>query len=247
MKQLTKTQTVQVWLLATVPMALLSWVVAPVLSAQSNAPNAFVKALLLSMTLGLIWQGVLTLILLKRESGNFNLRTLGEQLWLQKPRDPKTDKIRNKLWWWLIPFTLLFMLAGALQVFAVPESRDLGSFLSSDNGKAFFHGAWGWFIVILVLAIFNTVLGEELLFRGYLLPRMQNAFGNKDVLANSVLFAFYHLHQPWTIPAALVSGFAMAYPTKKFKSAYFGIIIHSVQSVIIVALVLVVVLGDPTT
>jgi membrane protease YdiL (CAAX protease family) len=41
-----------------------------------------------------------------------------------------------------------------------------------------------------VLAVFNTVLGEELLFRGLLLPRMNGVFGERDWLANGVLFGF---------------------------------------------------------
>jgi membrane protease YdiL (CAAX protease family) len=36
--------------------------------------------------------------------------------------------------------------------------------------------------------LFNTVLGEELLFRG-LLPRIQGAFGLWDWVANGLLFA----------------------------------------------------------
>jgi hypothetical protein len=48
------------------------------------------------------------------------------------------------------------------------------------------------------------LLGEELLFRGYLLPRMNGVFGRRDWLANGVLFAAYHLHVPWVMPAALL-------------------------------------------
>ena len=39
------------------------------------------------------------------------------------------------------------------------------------------------------MTVFNTVLGEELLFRGLLLPRMNGVFGRRDWLANGVLFA----------------------------------------------------------
>ncbi len=48
----------------------------------------------------------------------------------------------------------------------------MGEFLSSHAGHALLGGAWGWFAIIAALVVFNTVLGEELLFRGYLLPRM---------------------------------------------------------------------------
>src|SRR5512133_680794 len=90
---------------------------------------------------------------------------------------------------------------------------------------------------------FNTVLGEELLFRGLLLPRMRAVFGRGDWVANGVLFTLYHLHQPWVMPATLVEGiFLEAYPTRRFQSAWMGIIVHSVQSVFVIAVVLALVL-----
>jgi len=83
---------------------------------------------------------------------------------------------------------------------------------------------------------------EELLFRGLLLPRMKGAFGKYDWLANGVLFATYHLHQPWVIPTGLVDIFALAYPSRRFQSAWMGIIVHSTQSVFFIILVLTLVL-----
>jgi membrane protease YdiL (CAAX protease family) len=91
--------------------------------------------------------------------------------------------------------------------------------------------------------IFNTVLGEELLFRGLLLPRMNGAFGRGDWVANGVLFAFYHLHVPWTIPVNLLDTFLLSYPTKRYRSAWLGIAVHSVQSLFFAVVVLGLVLG----
>jgi uncharacterized protein len=84
---------------------------------------------------------------------------------------------------------------------------------------------------------------EELLFRGLLLPRMQGALGRWDWVANGFLFAGYHLHLPWVIPATLlVDTFAMAYPSRRYRSALIGIIVHSSQSVVFLALLLFLVL-----
>jgi uncharacterized protein len=47
-----------------------------------------------------------------------------------------------------------------------------------------------------VLAVFNSVRGEELLFRRLLLPKMQGVFGRRDWVPHGALFAVYHLHQP---------------------------------------------------
>jgi hypothetical protein len=58
-----------------------------------------------------------------------------------------------------------------------------------------------------------------------------------------VLFTLYHLHEPWVMPATLVEGiFLEAYPTRRFQSAWMGIIVHSVQSVFVIAVVLALVL-----
>ena len=92
------------------------------------------------------------------------------------------------------------------------------------------------------MLVFNTVLGEELLFRGFLLPRMNGVFGRRDWLANGVLFAVYHLHEPWVIPAGLLDTFIIAYPSKRYRSALIGIAVHSAQSVFFLLLVLSLVL-----
>jgi membrane protease YdiL (CAAX protease family) len=90
--------------------------------------------------------------------------------------------------------------------------------------------------------VFNTVLGEELLFRGYLLPRMNNAFGRGDWLANGILFAAYHVHMWWSMPSILFDTLVFSLPSKYYRSALIGIIVHSTQSIVLFFLVLPVVL-----
>jgi membrane protease YdiL (CAAX protease family) len=90
--------------------------------------------------------------------------------------------------------------------------------------------------------IFNTVLGEELLFRGLLLPRMNGAFGRADWLVNGVLFATYHLHMPWAIPRILADTLVLAYPTKRYRSAWIGIAVHSAQTIFLAVIVLTLVI-----
>ena len=140
-------------------------------------------------------------------------------------------------------FVALVAVWGMVPGIPGPSARDFGDLLGSERGAAFFTGAWGWFALIVVSVVFNTVLGEELLFRGLLLPRMRAVFGRWDWVANGVLFTLYHLHVPWVMPATLVDGiFLEAYPTRRFQSAWMGIIVHSVQSVFVIAVVLTLVL-----
>jgi membrane protease YdiL (CAAX protease family) len=240
--QFTLPEILGVWAAAALPMAALAWIVAPLLRDQLGGPEPLARALLILLTVGLIWQFVLVLILVRRELGGLEWARVRQALWLRKPRDPRTGRVGGRVWWWALPFIILFGLKELLPGISGPESRDFGVFLSTESGKQFFHGAWGWFAVAVVLAVFNTLLGEELLFRGLLLPRMRGVFGRWDWVANGILFGLYHLHVPWAIPNAVLDMFTLAYPTRRFQSAWMGIIVHSAQSVFILIALLVVVL-----
>jgi membrane protease YdiL (CAAX protease family) len=196
------------------------------------------KALLVCLTVGLVWQFVLVLALVAHERGNLRWVTLRDALWLRSPRSPRSGRVGGRVWLVILPLVVALALEGLVPSPPAPPDRDLGLFLASDAGAEFLHGAWGWFGLMAVLWVFNTVLGEELLFRGFLLPRMNGAFGRGDWVANGVLFAAYHLHVPWRIPATLLDMFILAYPTKRYRSAWIGIAVHSSQSVVFAAIVL---------
>lgn len=243
-RQYSLAQIIAVWAAAAVPMGVLAWIVAPLLEDQLGGDEPLAQALLICLTVGLIWQFVLVLILIRRELGGLEWQRVRDALWLRSPQDPKTGRVGGRVWWWLL--LLVVLLAALQEVPAIPgpSVRDFGDFLASDRGEAFFSGAWGWFAVVVVFVVFNTVLGEELLFRGLLLPRMQAVFGKGDWVANGVLFTLYHLHVPWVMPATLVEGlFLEAYPSRRFQSAWMGIIVHSVQSVFVTIVVLTLVLS----
>ena len=228
-----------VWAAAALPMAALAWLVAPALedrfAGAGNVPMA--KALLVLLTGGLIWQFVLVVALVGREQRSLRWSTLREALWLRSPRSPRSGRSGGRVWLIVLPLIVAFGVEELVPVISHPDNRDLGVLLESDAGQAFLNGAWGWFGLIVVLALFNTVLGEELLFRGFLLPRMNGAFGRGDWAANGVLFAAYHLHMPWVIPVVLLDAFILSYPTKRYRSAWIGIAVHSAQSVVIAIVV----------
>jgi membrane protease YdiL (CAAX protease family) len=235
---------VGVWAAAAVPMGVLAWIVAPWLRDQLGGDEPLAQALLICLTAGLIWQFVLVLLLLKRELGELKWSRVRDALWLRAPRDPKTGGVGGRVWWWALLFVVLYSVWGMVPGIPGPDVRDFTDFLGSDRAEDFFSGAWGWFAVIVALAVFNTVLGEELLFRGLLLPRMRAVFGKRDWVANGALFALYHLHMPWRILPTLVDGiFLNAYPARRFQSAWMGIIVHSSQSIFLIAVVLALVLA----
>jgi CAAX protease family protein len=242
-KQYSLAKILGIWAAAALPMGALAWVVAPLIAGQLDGPVPLGRALLSCLTVGLLWQFVLVLVLVYRERGSLRWSVLKDALWLRTPRSPKTGRVGGRLWLVLIPCLLIFWVQEFIPNFPPPvTSHTMEAFALSDAGQAFMSGNWVWYAVLIALSLFNTVLGEELLFRGLLLPRMKGAFGRFDWVANGVLFAAYHLHMPWTMLATLLDIFALSYPSRRYRSALMGIIVHSSQQVMVLTLMLILVL-----
>jgi uncharacterized protein len=247
-----------IWAAAVVPMVVLGWVVAPLLGdgidlgVGDENREAFARAGLL--TIGLIWQFVLAMAIIRREEGDLRWSTIRRRCWLNAPRDPETGHSRAKLWLWLVPLIILFgvlqtlplqdLWEKALPFLGEPDKYSLDMIMASEERKGALEGAWQVVALFVVLGIFNTILGEELLFRGILLPKMRGVFGKRDWLANGVLFGLYHLHQPWTIVGSIIDGsLCQALPSRRYRSTLMGIIVHASQAVLFVLLALGLVLG----
>ena len=228
---------VAIWAAAALPMGVLAWIVAPAIAAgRGGAPLA--RALLICLTAGMIWQFILVAGLVSYEQQSLRWSRIRPALWLQSPRSPRTGRVGGWTWLVVLPLIAAFTVHNLGLNLPHPVSYDVSKFLSTAAGKSMFHGSWGWFALVVTMGIFNTVLGEELLFRGLLLPRMNGAFGDRDWVANGVLFAAYHVHIPWTIPVNLLDTLLISYPTKRFRSAWIGIAVHSAETVVLILLVL---------
>jgi membrane protease YdiL (CAAX protease family) len=252
--QYTLWQILGIWFMAGAPMWILGWVAYPALSAGLAPMDAGLLRMKL-LTVGMVWQFVLSMIILYREEGNIRLGTIRRRFWLNHPKSAQSGETKKTLWWWLIPLIVLYVflelgLRSALvnlwtaifPFFAEPESYDFAVMFTPEM-RAQLIGAWGLFGWYLASSLFNTFLGEEFIFRGVLLPKMEGVFGKWDWVANGVMFSFYHLHQPWGILATLPGDLVIAYSGKRFRSNWFPIILHSGQSVFFLSLILGLVLG----
>lgn len=252
--QYTLRQIFGVWLAAGAPMWLLGWIVYPAMSTGLLPVNAGLLRMKL-LAVGLVWEFLLAMIILYREEGNLRLSTIRRRFWLNHPVDARTGETKKSLWWWIIPLILLVafvevvfrsmlvdLWTSLFPFFTEPEGYDMAAMFAPEMHSQWV-GAWRLLGLFFVLSIFNTFLGEELLFRGVLLPKMEGVFGKWDWAANGILFSFYHLHQPWGILATLPADLILAYSGKRFHSNWFPIILHSGQSLFFLVLFLGLVLG----
>jgi membrane protease YdiL (CAAX protease family) len=246
-----------VWAAAALPMGVLSWVFNPLLDGPIDAASGIEgTARLLLITIGLAWQPVLVILMLRREIPHLSWAALRERLWLGPPRSPSTGTSDPRIWLWLLVLMPLFAVSAFLvmprinrawvalvPLLAEPPAFSIGQ-LFSPASRASLEGAWWFYALFIVMALLNTVFGEEMVFRGLLLPRMHGAFGRWDWVANGVMFGAYHLHQPWGIPGSIANGVLLfALPARRFQCTWLAVAVHSTQSVYFGLLLLRVVLG----
>lgn len=81
------------------------------------------------------------------------------------------------------------------------------------------------FLYFVVGLLFN-IFGEELYYRGFLLPRMRGVFGRWDWVANGVLFTLKHVYQRWLYPGILIGGLSFAFAAGPLGSLPLAMVFH---------------------
>lgn len=238
-----------IWALVSLPMAALTWVVTPAIIPYSPLHPGITFWLL--MITGMAWQFVVSLAIMYRELGTLRWSAIRQRTWLETPRDPKTDKPNPRLYWWVLPFLILDVLvlmglggylnapmAWLFPALKPPVYMDIRQLASPE-----FQGQWWIFGIALISCIFNYFLGEEFLWHGVLLPKMQGVFGKQDWVANAVLFGLYHMHKPWDLPSVIVTNMMYSWPARRFRSNWMAIIVHGVEGLPVLLMTLAVILG----
>lgn len=80
-------------------------------------------------------------------------------------------------------------------------------------------------ILFFILLIFN-VLGEELWWRGYILPRQELIHGSKTWVVQGVLWAFFHIYKWWEVPAMILPALVVPFMAQRRQSTTPGIVMH---------------------
>jgi uncharacterized protein len=118
----------------------------------------------------------------------------------------------------------------------LPES--ILSFADLGDGGA----VSGTTLAVLLVTFFicNGLVGpvtEELYFRGHLLPRLERLGRGAPVL-HTVLFALYHLHTPWRLPAIVLGYLPAVWLTWRRRSLWYSLVTHLVVNNLFVLMML---------
>jgi CAAX protease family protein len=248
-EQYTLWQIFGIWAIVSLPMALLTWVVAPLIIPYSPLHPGITFWLL--MIAGMTWQFAVALAILYRELGTFRWSLVRQRLWLQTPRDPATGQPNARFYWLLLPLMIYdgvvaMGLSGYLDApmaWLFPTLQPPAFMDMSQLVNPVFRGQWWLLGIALISFAFNYFLGEALLWHGILLPRMRGVFGKYDWVANAVLFGLYHLHKPWALPTVILTNLAYSWPARRFRSNWMAVAVHGIEATPVLVLVLAVILG----
>src|SRR5215218_3491101 len=141
------------------------------------------------------------------------------------------------IWQFVLVVVLIYRERGSLRWSVLKDALWLHSPRSPKTGRV---GGRLWLVVIPFVVLFAAEGAIPIL--SVIPPVASHDFnvflgseaGQAFMSGNWVWFAVYYLHEPWVIPSSLVDIFALSYPSRRYRSALIGIIVHSSQSVFFV-------------
>jgi membrane protease YdiL (CAAX protease family) len=140
--------------------------------------------------------------------------------WAAFSKRMRLERMTGKIWLWTLLSTLLFgVLALLINALAVMVYRALGFSMpdqSPGDMSALMHG----------VVLFFNIVGEELWWRGYILPRQELVHGKSTWFIHGILWACFHMFKWWAVPFMLITCQIIPFVAQKTKNTWPGMINH---------------------
>jgi membrane protease YdiL (CAAX protease family) len=172
----------------------------------------------------------------------------------------RLNKMDGKSWLWAIGLTLFMFLSVGLLSFTARWLASFAFFAPPDYWPAELKpaapsapannaiptefmgiplaGNWSVLIVLLVSLVIAT-FGEELWWRGYILPRQELAHGKRTWVIHGLLWTSFHLFAPWNLIAILPGSLALSFVAQRLKNTWPAVIAHGLANGLLVLIVVV--------
>jgi len=192
----------------------------------------------------LIMMFITSLVAYKMEGNLLNWHTLQERFRLKR--------MKCKEWMWTIGLSFFMLItAGLLSVLLlsiIPSLIEKSLISIPDSTPSFIDprvpqslaglknqmgtevvGNWSLLIITFISLIFN-ILGEEFLWRGYILPRQELTYGKHAWIIHGFLWMLLHVFKWWQMIALLPGALALSFLTQRMKNTSPGIIAHFITN-----------------
>lgn len=174
----------------------------------------------------------------------------------------RLNRLTKKDWIWVICGILFVLVFDFIIMEPVSKWLATKSFFSApDHFPVLFHplkkitvplteflgvplkGNW---LLLFIIIIFHsiTIVAEEFMWRGYILPRQEKVYGKWAWLPNGLLWAYVvHFFMIWNFISFLPSMLLTPYLAQKTKNTWVSLMIHGIPNSLLWILILTGVLG----
>lgn len=85
-----------------------------------------------------------------------------------------------------------------------------------------------WILLLWFPYWLLNIMGEEILWRGVVLPGQENSFGEKAWILHGILWGAFHISFGWQLLLTLIPIlFILPYIVQKRKNSWIGVFIHA--------------------
>ena len=162
----------------------------------------------------------------KKEGNAGSFKALLERLRLKK--------LKKKDWAWAVGGLVAILVSTGLimgisiivsSTFGIPELKTTPDFMEFEPFKA----GERWMLSVWIFMFFFNIVGEEIYWRGYIMPRQELANGKYAWIINSAWWGVFHISFGWepliiVIPTLVI----LPYAVYRTKNTSVGIFIHGV-------------------
>jgi membrane protease YdiL (CAAX protease family) len=85
-------------------------------------------------------------------------------------------------------------------------------------------------IPFLVIVFIMNISGEELWWRGYILPRQELEHGKLAWLVNGILWSLFHIFKWWAVPFMLVRQWMIPFVAQRTKNTTPPFLMHLISN-----------------
>jgi len=167
----------------------------------------------------------LAILNVKKELNARDQKAILTRLWLTKPT--------SKDWLWALGGAIIIIILTGLIIFLtdmVSQTYFGTPLRTSPSFMRFepFQSSQYWIYLVWIVFFFFNIVGEEIMWRGYLLSGMSEQYPKTAWLFNAIFWIMFHIPFGYELMImVLPTFFLVPYLVQKRKNTWIGIIIHA--------------------
>jgi membrane protease YdiL (CAAX protease family) len=171
--------------------------------------------------LGLFLPLLITALLILRQEGH----RLNKQVWIERLR---LIKMTGADWLWCIGALVVVGILSAAIIEVLKVFADEVSFQPPFMTFEPLTPGRYWILLIWLPYWLLNIMGEEILWRGALLPRQEIVFGKFTWLVHGFLWGVFHIGFGWQLLITVTPIlFILSYVVQRRKNSWIGVVIHA--------------------